>query len=888
MANLIFNLPKKRERMRELNKIIRNIAISIISITLLLSSGCSVTKDIPVDINVDAIAVWQYYVDDPVRGPDWDTYYSLWDDDNRRWWTPSGTPVYWISEQIGDDFDPNIEFGPSKKAIAVWSNQDTQDIYYSQWSTDTLTWTDELPVSAITGLDMDPDIAYNWDGKAITVWVHIDAEGGRVIYYSIFDGNKWSEGKPLVDNYALNWAHLPEITFTSEFFGMDAVVIWTDYQGSLPRIYYSRFDGVSWSAPIPIPGQTEPPVVDFYNFTIARSGISEFGRVKAVWATFNEDSWNVFYSLWDGTNWSKPTIIGNNYMPETDCDAYDYSMNVYAYFNTGLEVYSSYEGDMFMPKLVGDTGQNDWRPAVTYLENGAAIAVFWSESSKQDMYYARWDGNWSPVDLIYPEENLKGSTRNPEISSDTLFPSKRTWWWKWTPGYPPGRPPDPPPGEPPPDGRPPPPGEPPPGVPAPPRLPPEPPEEPIPADGTPTDQPREPEGTDLCHWDLKTKSCIGGCNPGYECARTAGPGATSPCACLSKDRFNSPCRYSRMEGKCIGVCESGGNCVEISKEECGCDTVIEEPDSFFDIFTEISSVEKCDPGEQCRAYARVSNIGDKAISNLEYRVEIGNRSYGPYLYEGTINPGESVDIAVTISFVAAGTYDFKFIADPENKINESNENNNIATKKITVEDVPGQVNLSMNEITVMTTPLVGQPTMFLFKFGFSLPSSSVTPYPVEITIKKIDGLPELKETISGMVNPSTSQYTIPYIFPYPGTYSIQCTIDPENILEETNEADNSKIIEVLVEGSSIPEGAKDVITRINEAQSYQNLAKTLLYEKMSEGDTDLPCEAIYTNGTDLYSMAIAQYNIGDYTAAKTLIDQAIISYQNTIECTQTN
>ena len=876
--------------MRELNKKIRELAISIISITLLLSMGCSVTQDIPADTNVDAIAVWQYYVDDPVRGIEWDTYYSLWDDDKRVWWTPNGTPVYWISDQIGDDFDPNVEFGPSKTAIAVWSNQETQDIYYSQWNTDRLLWTDELPVSTVSGLDIDPDIAYNWDGNAITVWVHIDEEGNRIIYYSLFDGNKWSEGKPLVDTYALKWAQLPEITFVSEFFGRDAVAIWTDYQGSFPRIYYSQFNGVTWSTPSPIPGQTEPPIVDFYNFTLTRSGISEFGRVKAVWATFNEDRWNVFYSLWDGTNWSKPTIIGSHYMPEIDCDAYDYSMTVYSYLNPGLDIYSSYEGDMFMQKPVGDTGKNDWRPAVAYLENGAAIAVFWSESSDQDMYYSRWDGNWSSVALIYPEENLKGSTRNPEISSDTLFPSKRTWWWKWTPKYPPGRPPDPPPGEPPPDGRPPPPGEPPTGVPAPPRLPPDPPEEPTPADGTPSNQPREPEGTNVCHWALKTNSCIGGCSPGYECTRTAGPGATSPCACLSKDRVNLPCRYSPSEGKCIGKCDPGYKCQQISEKECECISTFQY-DSFFDVFTEITLVEKCVAKEVCRAVAKVSNLGNEPVSSFEYEVKVGSRTYGPYLYDGTVNPGDFVNIGLTLSFIESGTYDVRFIVDPENKINESNENNNIASQKIIieeVEEVPENINLSTNKITVMTPPLVGQPTLFVFDFGFNLPSGAVTSYPIQITIKKSEGIPETKETISGMVNPAIPQYTLPYIFPYPGSYFVYCIIDPNNILAETNEADNSKQIELYVEGSSIPGEAEDVIAKINNAQSYQNLAKVLLDQKISQGYTDLPCEDIYSNGSDLYSMAIAQYNIGAYTNANALVDQAITTFQNSIECLDTN
>ncbi|HOG73555.1 MAG TPA: CARDB domain-containing protein [Methanofastidiosum sp.] len=877
--------------MRDFNKEIKRIAISIISITLLLSLGCSGSKTIPADTNVDAIAVWQYYVDDPIRGINWDTYYSLWDDDGRRWWTPNGTPAYWISKQNGDDFDPNIEFGPSKKAIAVWSNQETGDIYYSIWSTDALVWTDELPVSSIQGLDIDPDIAYNWDGKAIAVWVNIDAQGERKIYYSIFDGNKWSEGKPLVETYYLKWAQMPEITFVTEFYGMDAVAIWTDYQGSIPRVYYSTFNGLTWSAPTPIPGQSEPALVDFYNYTLTRNGISEFGRVKAVWTTFNEDSWNVFYSVWDGNKWSTPSIIGSHYMPEIDCDAYDYSMTVYSYINPGLDLYFSYEGDTFMPKSLGGTEDNDWRPAVTFLENGAAIAVFWSEESRQDIYYSRWDGNWSDIKLVYAEPNLKGSNWNPEISSDTLFPSKRTWWWKWTPKYPPGRPPDPPPGEPPPDGRPPPPGEPPPGVPAPPRLPPEPPEEPIPADGKPVSQPKEPEGTDICHWDLKTKTCIGGCSPGYDCARTAGPGATSPCACLSKDRYNLPCRYSKIEGKCIGICESGGNCVEISKEECGCDTIIEEPESFFDIFTEVTLVEKCDPGDQCRAYARVSNTGNKAVSNLEYKVDIGSSSYGPYLYEGTINPGESADIAITLSFIAPGTYDFKFIVDPRNRINESDENNNIATKKITVQEIEGTIengNLSTNKITVITTPLVGKPTMITFDFGINMPSGLINTYPVRITVMKTGGTPEVKETLKGMVNPATPQYTLPYIFPYPGTYSVFCVIDPDNIWEETNESDNSKMIEVYVEGDPSLGEVDNVIQNMNQAQAIQSLAKAILNEKISQGYTDLPCEDIYNNGSNLYSMAVSQYSIGNYTYANALANQAIASFEDTIECTESN
>ncbi|NMC60615.1 MAG: hypothetical protein GYA51_14710 [Candidatus Methanofastidiosa archaeon] len=126
-------------------KIQKEIGLLSILIVLLIASSCIGKNDIKEypDTTVDAIAVWQYYVEDPVRGNDWDTYYSLWDDDNRKWWTPNGVPVWYISEQNGNDYDPNVEFGPAKKAIAVWSNQTTENIYYSIWNTDSLSWTKE-------------------------------------------------------------------------------------------------------------------------------------------------------------------------------------------------------------------------------------------------------------------------------------------------------------------------------------------------------------------------------------------------------------------------------------------------------------------------------------------------------------------------------------------------------------------------------------------------------------------------------------------------------------------------------------------------------------------------------------------------------------------------
>ncbi|KYC44737.1 MAG: hypothetical protein APG12_01119 [Candidatus Methanofastidiosum methylothiophilum] len=685
-------------------KIQKRIGFASILVVLLITSLCVGSpvekKETYPDTNVDAIAVWQYYVEDPVRGNNWDVYYSLWDDDNRKWWTPQGVPVWKISEQVGDDFDPNVEFGPAKKAIAVWSNQNTGDIYYSMWSTDTLSWTKEQVVSEIQGLDMDPDIAYNWDGFAIAVWVHIDSEKNRIIYYSTFDGTSWSKGKSLTDNYTLSKAQLPEVTFVSEFYGKDAIVIWTDYEEYTPKIFYSKYDGISWSTPSPIPNQNYPPITDFYNYTFTRSGISEFGRVKAVWAIDDGTNWSIYYSLWDGTNWSIPLLVGNHRMPEIDCNGYDYSMIVYNNHRIRADIYSSYEGDNFLPKVVGDTGDNDWRPAVSFLQNGIAIAVFWSESSNQDIYYSRWDENWSTIQLVYPESNLKGSNWNPEISSDTLIPSMRTKWWKWFPDYPRGRPPESPPPPPPvpPDEPKPPPG-PPPGTPGP--VPPDsPPRRPVPTpQPTPTPTPEgspvpgiSPGATSVvCHWEEQSQTCTGGCNTGFECTRT--PNGTSPCACLSKDRYNEQCHWEAITGSCIGKCAPGYECTRTPKgtSECAC----LETGNRDIVARSVEFQEDCKSGEICTMIFRVANHGDVKIENFQYLVRISGKDYGPFQYSGILESGQTIYISMNSIFTSTGQYNGKFLLDPNNLIDEIDEKNN---------NIDFFVNVSKKSETPVTPP----------------------------------------------------------------------------------------------------------------------------------------------------------------------------------------
>ena len=374
-----------------MKRIIESGSILLIVI-LLVSCTCCIN---PSKNSVDAIAVWQHYDNG------WDVWYSIWDESKQRWWTPQDT-AHFISKMEGDDYDPNIEFGPRDSAIAVWSNQATEDIYFSKWDSIRLEWSKERVIDEVEGLDIDPDIAYNRDGKAICVWVNI-RDNIRKILYSVYDGRNWSKAKTLSDKPKN--PSLPEVSFRSEY-GFNAEALWIDED----KLFYSRFTGV-WSDPVEIGGGDG----DTENFTILRCGISEYGTVKHVWSYEN----GIYYS-----RDSSPELIGKIKMPECDNNSKDQLMVVYI---NDDDLWSSFEGDNFSSKFAADSGSDDHRPAVTFLESDRALAVWWSDKHDKEIFYSKWNGKWSDAKPVVPEY-LEGEDRNPEISSPrrSLLPPTTT------------------------------------------------------------------------------------------------------------------------------------------------------------------------------------------------------------------------------------------------------------------------------------------------------------------------------------------------------------------------------------------------------------------------------------------------------------------------------
>jgi hypothetical protein len=181
----------------------------------------------------------------------------------------------------GDDKNPHVSTLGGTTAgtlspftTAVWqhaagtgSAPGDWDIYYSTLNASG-TWAPPAAITALAGDDYDPNVAVAANGNALAVWVHrtgVNDTSARTMFYSVRIGGTWSAPAAIASSNGQ--VSLPEVTLTSVPtggpLGSKAVAVWADVTPPLTtrQMFYSIFDGVSWTAPAQIPTEVPIPII---------------------------------------------------------------------------------------------------------------------------------------------------------------------------------------------------------------------------------------------------------------------------------------------------------------------------------------------------------------------------------------------------------------------------------------------------------------------------------------------------------------------------------------------------------------------------------------------------------------------------------------------------
>ena len=291
----------------------------------------------------EAVAVWQHRnLPDAPSG--WDPWYSVLgrpnsgDATTSLTWHATGGPVAEaapIATLAGDDKNPHVSTlaGSTPGTLsafttAVWqhapgtgSTPGDWDIYHSTLNADG-SWTAPAAIASLSGDDYDPNVAVAPNGNALAVWVHrvgVNDRSARTMYYSVRTAGVWSA--PAAIGPSNGEVSIPEVTLTSVSsdgaLGSLAVAVWTDRTALVPltnQMFYSIFNGVSWTAPAQIPTEMPIPIiVDVGHIEYVGTDADPYGAFGRHGIT--ADGLGNAYVVWSGppqqlVNAPTPGVVG--------------------------------------------------------------------------------------------------------------------------------------------------------------------------------------------------------------------------------------------------------------------------------------------------------------------------------------------------------------------------------------------------------------------------------------------------------------------------------------------------------------------------------------------------------------------------------------------------
>jgi hypothetical protein len=196
----------------------------------------------------------------------------------------------------------------------------------------------------------------------------------------------------------------------------------------------------------------------------------------------------------------------------------------------------------------------------------------------------------------------------------------------------------------------------------------------------------------------------------------------------------------------------------------------------------------------------VHNYSPVALKNVEWKVF----SNADEVAAGTIieiGAGASYTVNAAAQADQEGTFTIKAVVDPNNRIPETNENNNTITKQLTITSTSQPISLPKVDVAVVSVSLseshikVGEDTK-VKAIVKNLGSDVVNTIPVAFLVGDLNFSVQV---IDSLAPGESKAVTAPLIGLMGGTYTITVIADRRQFIKETNEGNNQRDTTLVVE-----------------------------------------------------------------------------------------
>jgi hypothetical protein len=207
------------------------------------------------------------------------------------------------TDNIGNAFDPQIDFDKYGNAIAVWSqsNETEESILANRYTAGTGWGTPKIIGGTNSGIAASPQVDIDLAGNAIVVWNQLDGTRFNILanYYTV--GSGWGTAE-LVEIDNVGNAFFPQVAFDG--YG-NAVTLWQQDDGIRVNITANTYTpGSGWDNPTLIETDDTGDTL----FPKICSDLS--GYVVAVWQQNDGTLFNIWTNSYrTGSGWNTATLI---------------------------------------------------------------------------------------------------------------------------------------------------------------------------------------------------------------------------------------------------------------------------------------------------------------------------------------------------------------------------------------------------------------------------------------------------------------------------------------------------------------------------------------------------------------------------------------------------
>jgi uncharacterized delta-60 repeat protein len=218
------------------------------------------------------------------------------------------------------------------------------------------------------------------------------------------------------------------------------------------------------------------------------------------------------------------------------------------------------------------------------------------------------------------------------------------------------------------------------------------------------------------------------------------------------------------------------------------------------------------PGSVVPIPISITNNGNLPTAASSIKLELFPTQDAPNIQLGTfVVPSIPANTTITISPIVnvpmgslLGRYVLTATVDPSNTVDEQNEANNVASRDFFV----GAPDITVEPISTNLSSRPGDQAVFVFNLinEGSAPAVSVT-YTLRLTGNGFDAVVATDTSsnlLAGVVDDQVILYTIPDIVP--GSYELTLTADPDNTIQEPDEANNSLTLPIQILGPNLAFG----------------------------------------------------------------------------------